>query len=97
MGGACDVITPAKELSSPLDQLIVFTIPDNMGTPERFDVYSAIRRQLRSQLLLPGVAVEKVVFFTNGLKSGDRKCLPDPRKSLVGHPGAMNFSRILRV
>jgi hypothetical protein len=33
----------------------MFTIPDNMGTPERFDVYSAIRRQLRSQLLLPGL------------------------------------------
>jgi hypothetical protein len=27
-------------------------------------------------------------------KSGDRKCLPGPRKSLVGHPGAMNFPRV---
>jgi hypothetical protein len=36
VGCACDVIVrPAKELSSPLNQLIVFTIPDNMGTPER--------------------------------------------------------------
>ena len=32
----------------------MFTIPDNMGTPERLDVYSAIRRQLGFQLLLPG-------------------------------------------
>jgi hypothetical protein len=30
------------------------------------------------------VAVEKLVFCPNGLKSGDRKCLPNPRKSLVG-------------
>jgi hypothetical protein len=48
----------------------VFTIPDNMGTPERFDVYSAICRQLRSQLLLPGVGVEKVraVFGISGIE-----------------------------
>ena len=40
--------------------------------------------------------VEKLVFCTNGLKSGDRKCLSGPRQSLVGHPDAMNFPRVLR-
>jgi len=44
-----------------------------------------------SQLLLTDVAVEKLDFCKNGLKSGDRKCLPGLRKSLVGLPGAMNF------
>jgi hypothetical protein len=29
--------------------------------------------------------VEKLVFCTNDLKSGDRKCLPGLRKSLVGY------------
>jgi hypothetical protein len=42
------------------------------------------------------VGVEKVVFCTNGLKSGERKCLPGPRKSLVGHPCAMHSPRVLR-
>jgi hypothetical protein len=42
------------------------------------------------------VAVEKLVFCENGLESGDRKCLPSPRKSLVEHPGAMNFLQVLR-
>jgi len=41
-------------------------------------------------------AVEKLVFCTNGLKSADRKCLPGQRESLVGHPGAINFLRVLR-
>ena len=31
---------PAKELTSLLDQLIVSNIPDNMGTPERFDAHA---------------------------------------------------------
>jgi hypothetical protein len=42
------------------------------------------------------VGVEKLVFCTNALKSGDRKCPPGPRRSFVGHPGAMNLSRTLR-
>jgi hypothetical protein len=45
----------------------------------------------KAQLARTGVAVEKVVFFTNGLKFGDKKCLPGPKKSLVGHPSATNF------
>ena len=53
-------------------------------------------RLAKSHLVLTGVAVEKLDFCTNGLKSGDRKCLAGPRRSLVGHPGAMNFLRILR-
>jgi hypothetical protein len=49
-----------------------------------------------SQLTPTGVVVEKLVFCTNGQKSDDRKCLPGPRKSLVGNPGAINFPRILK-
>jgi len=37
------------------------------------------------------VGVEKLAFCTNGVKFGDSKCLPGPRKSLVGLPGAMSF------
>jgi hypothetical protein len=47
-----------------------------------------------SQLALSGVGIEKLLFCTIGLKSGDRKCPPDPRKTFVGHPGAMNFPRV---
>jgi hypothetical protein len=46
--------------------------------------------------MIKDVGVEKLVFCTKSLKSGDRKCLPGPRKSLVKHPGAMNFARVLR-
>jgi hypothetical protein len=37
------------------------------------------------------VAVEKVVFFKNRLKLGDRKCLPDPRRSFIAQPDAFYF------
>ena len=37
------------------------------------------------------VAVEKVAFFKNRLKLGDRKCLPDPRRSFIAHPDAFYF------
>jgi hypothetical protein len=50
-----------------------------------------IRKQPQLQLLTSGVAVEKLVFVQNGLTFGDTKCLPGPRRSLVGLPGAMNF------
>jgi hypothetical protein len=41
--------------------------------------------------LATGVAVEKVVFFKNRLKLGDRKCLPDPRRSFIAHPDGFDF------
>jgi hypothetical protein len=50
----------------------------------------------KAQLARTGVAVEKVVFFTNGLKFGDKKCLPGPKKSLVGHSSATDFLRVFR-
>jgi hypothetical protein len=43
------------------------------------------------QLLLTGVAVEKVAFGENSHRFGDRKCPPESRKSLGGHPSAMKF------
>jgi hypothetical protein len=46
--------------------------------------------------VLTGVAVEKLFFCENGLESGDRKCLPSPRRLLVGLPGAMNFLGVLQ-
>jgi len=53
-------------------------------------------QRYKSRLVTTAVGVEKLDFGTNGLKSGDRKCLPGPRESLVGPPGAMNFPRVLR-
>jgi hypothetical protein len=43
-----------------------------------------------------GVAVEKLTFRLKEPKFGDRKCPGDPRKSIVGHPDAITFLRILR-
>jgi hypothetical protein len=40
-----------------------------------------------------GVAVEKLAFVPNSRNLGDRKCLGDPRKSLVGLPNAISFLR----
>jgi hypothetical protein len=47
-----------------------------------------------SQRTLTGVAVEKLHFLQNSRNLGDRKCLERPRKSFVGHPGAILFLRI---
>jgi hypothetical protein len=52
--------------------------------------------EVESQLAITGVAAEKLVFCTNSLNYGDRKCLPGRNKSFVGHPGAMNFPRAFR-
>jgi hypothetical protein len=40
------------------------------------------------------VGVEKVRFSRNSENLGDRKCLGKPRKSFLGHPSAILFSRI---
>jgi hypothetical protein len=48
-------------------------------------------RDSNSRLVQTPVAVEKVVFFKNRLKLGDRKCLPDPRRSFIAHPDAFYF------
>jgi hypothetical protein len=40
------------------------------------------------------VGVEKVRFSQNSQNFGDRKCLGDPRTSLVGLPNAILFLRI---
>ena len=37
------------------------------------------------------VAVEKVHFSQNSRNLGDRKCLPEPRRSFIGHPSAKFF------
>jgi hypothetical protein len=37
------------------------------------------------------------LFVSNSQNWGDRKCLPDPRRSIVGLPDAILFLRILRV
>jgi hypothetical protein len=42
-------------------------------------------------MLRTWVPVEKVSFLKKRRKMGDRKCLGDPRKSLLGHPGAILF------
>jgi hypothetical protein len=34
------------------------------------------------------------IFVPNSQNLGDRKCLGDPRKSIVGHPDAILFLRI---
>jgi hypothetical protein len=38
--------------------------------------------------------LKKSLSPKNGLKFGDRKCLPASRKSLVSHPDAIWFSQI---
>jgi hypothetical protein len=35
------------------------------------------------------------LYVPNSQNLGDRKCLPDPRKSILGHPDAILFSAIL--
>jgi hypothetical protein len=45
-------------------------------------------------MLQTGVAVEKLAFRPNSYNLGDRKCLGDPRESILGHPDAILFSRI---
>jgi hypothetical protein len=40
------------------------------------------------------VAVEKLHFLQNSKNLGDRKCLGKLRKSSVGHPDTILFSRI---
>jgi hypothetical protein len=42
------------------------------------------------------VGVEKVAFLSKRQKSGEGKCLGDPRKSFIGHPDAILFRRISR-
>jgi hypothetical protein len=42
------------------------------------------------------VAVEKLHFLQNSKNLGDRKCLGKLRKSFVGHPDTILFSRISR-
>jgi len=37
------------------------------------------------------------LFVSNKQNWGDRKCLPDPRRSIVGPPDAILFLRISRV
>jgi hypothetical protein len=36
------------------------------------------------------------LFVPNSQNLGDRKCIGDPSKSIVGHPDAILFLRILR-
>src|ERR1017187_7038918 len=47
-------------------------------------------------MLKSGVGVEKLPFRLKQPNLGDRKCLPDPRKSIVGLPDAILFLRISR-
>ena len=35
--------------------------------------------------------LKKSLSFKNKLRLGDRKCLPHPRRSLIGHPNAISF------
>jgi len=42
------------------------------------------------------VGVEKLTFHPKQPNWGDRKCLGDPTKSIVGHPDALLFLRISR-
>jgi hypothetical protein len=44
--------------------------------------------------VLTPVAVEKLHFLQSSKNLGDRKCLGKPRKSFVGHPDTILFSRI---
>jgi hypothetical protein len=42
-------------------------------------------------LLKHPVAVEKLALVPNSRNLGDRKCLGDPRRSIVGLPAAILF------
>jgi len=49
-----------------------------------------------TSLLKKLVGVEKLTFHPKQPNWGDRKCLGDPTKSIVGHPDALLFLRISR-
>jgi hypothetical protein len=50
----------------------------------------------QAQVLVTGVAVEKVAFLKKLSKFGDRKCPGDSRESFIAHPDAILFSRFSR-
>jgi len=47
------------------------------------------------QLLITGVGVEKLALGRKQRKFGGQKMPCDPRRSLITHPEAISFSRIL--
>ena len=53
--------------------------------------------RIQCQLLISGVAVEKLEFLENQREYWDRKRLSDPSKSFVGHPDAIQFLPILQI
>jgi hypothetical protein len=71
-----------------------------LSQSQRFQAHTRLKASPKGsafgQLLITGMAVEKLHFRQNSEKLGDRKCLGKPRKSFVGHPDAILFSRISR-
>src|ERR1019366_1167045 len=71
-----------------------------LSQSKRFQAHTRLKASPKGsafgQLLITGMAVEKLHFRQNSEKLGDRKCLGKPRKSFVGHPDAILFSRISR-
>jgi hypothetical protein len=63
----------------------------SVPTNDRF--LSGLPRQLGNHLTWV-VGVEKLAFPSKQRKLGDGKCLGDPRKSFIEHPGAILFWRI---
>ena len=90
--GVCSIDTASSRLlvqtldssDIALGEVSQLTLSKNAYKPEPY------------QRVTRPVGVEKLVFCTNGLKSGDRKCLHGPRRSLVGLPSPMSFPRVLR-
>src|ERR1039458_10359689 len=72
--------------------------PESQATPCRPHITGgfsfASRRRWDRSLSKTGVAVEKLQLSENQVKCGDRKYLPEPRKSFPGHPDAIQFLRI---
>src|ERR1035437_1333329 len=71
-----------------------------LSQSQRFQAHTRLKASPKGsafgQLLITGVAVEKLHFLQNSRNLGDRKCLGKPRKSFVGLPNAILFLRISR-
>src|ERR1035441_2484468 len=71
-----------------------------LSQSKRFQAHTRLKASPKGsafgQLLITGMAVEKLHFRQNSEKLGDRKCLGKPRKSFVGLPKCKVFSAIFR-
>jgi len=77
--------------SCPCTARIIETRSVLRGPVTTFDIHQQRHRE-RNRLWL----LKNSFFVSNRQNLGDRKCLPDPRRSIVGLPDAILFWRILR-